>query len=151
MLIAGAGAANAGSAPASSVTTVTVNTADQTTSTTVTLAPGQTATVTATGLADVCGGVCPGDADGSFNPAFGGVGPAGGDFLFIGSSGSLTNTGSAPAAIILAAQDGTDYSDNSGSYTVTITVAPTCDKPGNGNGDTNHVHCGAPGQLKKTA
>jgi hypothetical protein len=26
---------------------------------------------------------------------------------------------------------------------------PPCNKPGNGYGDTNHTHCGPPGQLKK--
>jgi hypothetical protein len=33
---------------------------------------------------------------------------------------------------------------------VTTTTAPgACNKPGNGYGDKNHVHCGPPGQLKK--
>jgi len=119
------------------------------------LEPGQTATITATGVVDACGGACPAGPDGAAPPFFG-VGPV----IPIAPAGALVGEvgtapwqvlGSGPTVVsgsgdlLLGTQDGYDWSDNSGSFTVTITQPCT---PGNGFGDTSHLHCGPPGQNK---
>lgn len=61
-----------------------------------------------------------------------------GDPFFVGE-GPTTVLGD--GVLYLAINDNV-FTDNDGGFTVTVT---SC-RPGNGNGDTNHCHFGAPGQ-----
>jgi len=92
-----------------------------------------------------CGYVGPTTADGGF------LAPGLTAFSLVGKadSGSFFQLGTGPT--VVTGQSGTlslafndnYYGDNSKGFTVTVTY--TC-YPGNGYGDTNHVHCGPPGQ-----
>ena len=124
------------SAQAATVAAVNVAAADYITSTGVTITPGTAAAVIAYGQADVCDGGCPSGPRGSFNGALG-VNPgvegqrAG---LLIGSLDGGTTffpVGAGPTVIAgvgqlsLGLNDGTNYGDNSGSYTALIALFPT--------------------------
>jgi hypothetical protein len=123
------------------------------------LTTGMSATVTATGA--VCptgGGACPGP-DGSAAvdttrssyggfvlpgaPAWGLVGRVGnGPWVQVGSGPTaLTGTGS----LMFAVNDDL-LRDNTGSFTVTVTVSFAC-FPGWGWGDAKHSHVGPPGLI----
>jgi hypothetical protein len=126
----------------------------------IVLKSGQTVTVTATGA--VCpfsSSFCPGpngypawdtthSSFGGFPvpgaPAWGLIGRVGaGPWVQVGS-GPTTLTGS--GALAFAVNDDL-LSDNAGSFVVTVSYA--C-KPGWGNGDKNHTHCGPPGLDDKS-
>lgn len=91
-----------------------------------------------------CGYTGPGIAgSGKLAPsltAFSLIGQAGsGSFFQLGTSSTITGQ-SGP--LMLGFNDDF-YGDNTKGYSVTVSY--TC-YPGNGFGDTNHVHCGPPGQ-----
>ena len=118
--------------------------------------PGLPVTVTATDAVCPFGGTsfCPGpDGFPSFDttsssfggfvlpgaPAWGLVGRVGtGPWVQVGSGPTLL---SGSGDLVFAANDDL-FSDNAGSFTATVSY--TC-YSGNGNGDKNHYHCGAPG------
>ena len=124
------------SAQAATVTAVNVAAADYITSTGVTIAPGTAAAVIAFGRADVCDGGCPSGPRGSFNGAVG-VNPGvegqraglligtldGGTTFFPVGAGPTVITGVGPLSLGL--NDGTNYGDNTGSYTALIALFPT--------------------------
>jgi hypothetical protein len=116
---------------------------------------GQSATVTATGAVCPWGtSACVGpNGDASVNTSTGG-------FLLPGASawglvgrvgtGTWVHVGSGPTKLsgsgtLVFAMNDNYYPDNTGSFRVTVTVGNAC-YPGHGYGDTNHEHCGPPGQ-----
>ena len=118
------------------VVSLTVNPSDYTTSTGIVIPAGAGAIVTAEGEWDVCGGACPGDADGSYDPGFGASCPGvegrvageliasvdgGATFTPVGA-GPTTVTG--PGLLLLAANDCGDLGDNYGEVTAQVTVVP---------------------------
>jgi hypothetical protein len=124
--------------PVTTVTTVDAWVLPNTTG--VTLAAGDTATITATGIWNTCGGACPTDANGipgggqpeSVAPSANGgslIGSLDGGATWFGI-GTGPTTISGPGTLLLADNDYRPdvcdwcYSDNSGSMTVTITVTP---------------------------
>jgi hypothetical protein len=150
LALAGQGGA-AGAASVYTVGSTTVPGVD----TGMVLKNGQNATVTATGAVCPWGtSVCAGpNGDSSFDtsasgfllpgaPAWGLVGRVGsGPWVQVGA-GPTKLSGS--GALVFAMNDNY-YPDNTGSFTVTVTVGNAC-YPGHGYGDTNHEHCGPPGQ-----
>jgi hypothetical protein len=126
------------SAQAAPVTTVNVAAADYITSTGVTITSGTAAAIIAFGRADVCDGGCPSGPRGSFNGALG-VNPGvegqragllvgtldGGTTFFPVGAGPTVITGVGPLSLGL--NDGTDYGDNTGSYTALIALFPTAE------------------------
>ena len=160
-LVVAASATAAGSTTATYVYTVQGSTVPGA-STGLVVDPAATVTVTATGA--VCpygGGFCPGpDGDPGWSTsgtAYGGFplpgAPAWGLVARVGS-GAWVQVGSGPTTLggtgVLEFAVNDDYlADNSGSFTVTVTVTTgkttgAC-KPGWGHGDENHEHCGPPG------
>ena len=155
----------AGSATATYVYTVPGSTVPGL-STGLVVAPGAPVTVTATGAVCPYGsGFCPGpDGDTGWNTTgilYGGFplpgGPAWGLLARVGS-GPWVHVGRGPTTVggtgarEFAVND--DYlSDNTGVFTVTVTVTTSSEtgscKPGWGHGDKNHEHCGPPGLAKK--
>jgi hypothetical protein len=126
---------SASSAQAAAVTAVNVPATDFITSTGVTITPGTAAAVIAYGRADVCNG-CPSGPLGSFNGSLG-VNPgvegqrAG---LLVGTVDDGTAffpVGTGPTVITrvgplsLGLNDGTNYGDNTGSYTALVALFPT--------------------------
>ncbi|MCU1485143.1 MAG: hypothetical protein JWN67_1889 [Actinomycetia bacterium] len=125
---------------ASTVTVATVQASVRPNATGVTLTAGDSATITAAGVWDTCGGGCPTDANGivdGFNADF--VAPTARGGSLIGSlDGGTTwfavgvgpTTIAGPGTLLLADNDFNPsvcdwcYGDNSGSMTVTITVTP---------------------------
>lgn len=118
------------------------------------LKAGLPVTLTATGTASCAPGCGPYDANGpgpiSANcvfiapslPPLSLIGQVGSGTPFEVGTGPTVVTGSGP--LLLAYNDcATQFGDNAGTFTVTATY--TC-QPGNGYGDANHYHCGAPGQ-----
>lgn len=72
--------------------------------------------------------------------AFSLIGQAGsGSFFQLGTSSTITGQ-SGP---LMLGYNDNFYGDNSKGFSVTVSY--TC-YPGNGFGDTNHIHCGPPGQ-----
>jgi hypothetical protein len=129
-------------------------------STGVVLTAGMSVTVSATGAVCPYSGFCPGP-DGyagwdTTSTAYGGFpspgGPAWGLVARVGT-GPWVQVGSGPTplsgegALEFAVNDDL-LSDNSGSFTVTVTstLQSTC-WPGWGYGDKNHTHCGPPGRA----
>jgi hypothetical protein len=124
--------------PVTTVTTVYATVLPNTTG--VTLAAGDTATITAVGVWDTCGGGCPTDANGipgGGQPEF--TAPTANGGSLVGSLdggatwfavGTGPTTISGPGTLLLADNDYRPsacdwcYYDNSGSMTVTITVTP---------------------------
>lgn len=93
------------------------------------------------GLTSWCPGPAPRDFMAPGLPCFGLLARVGdGAWVFIGT-GPVTLTGSGAVIFVYNDQLGA-YENNAGAYTATITY--TC-QPGNGVGDPNHYHCGAPG------
>jgi hypothetical protein len=84
-------------------------------------------------------------------PAFGLVGRVGsGPWVQVGSGTTLSGNGE----LVFAVNDFHElFADNTGGFTVSVSkksgVSRTC-WPGWGWGDINHVHCGPPGQEKKS-
>ncbi len=118
----------------------------------LTLKAGLPVTITASGTANRGSGVegpdgvpnshCPFYCAGPGLPVgslIGRIGKTGQPF-FVGTG---PKTASGVGTLYLAYNDGW-YQDNSGSFKATISYA--C-QPGNGFGDENHYHCGAPGQA----
>ena len=143
-------AAGAGTAP--SVYTVNSTTIPGVT-TALVLKNGQNATVTATDA------VCPWGTSLCYGPNGDSSAPAG--FLLPGvpkwglvgrvGSGPWVQVGSGPtklsgSGVLVFAMNDDYYPDNTGSFRVTVTVGNAC-YPGHGYRDTNHVHCGPPGQT----
>jgi hypothetical protein len=120
---------------------------------------GVSVSVSATGLASCGSTPCDGGPTGACPPWLTGcIAPAGflveggvpfglyarvgsGSPVFIGA-GPTTLTGSGELSFGYNDLLGT-FGDNSGGFSATVSYA--C-KPGNGNGDRNHYHCGPPGQ-----
>jgi hypothetical protein len=167
-------AASATAAGPATVTTTTVTytvggSAVPGASTGVVLDASTTATVTATGAVCPYGNsFCPGpNGDTSWNttsssygsfplpggPAWGLVGRVGGGAWVQVGTGPTTLTGT---GVLEFAVNDDLLSDNTGSFTVTVTYSRSgrkggsgsgdC-KPGWGYGDENHEHCGPPGQV----
>ena len=143
-------AEGAGTAP--SVYTVNPKTIPGVT-TALVLKNGQNATVTASDA------VCPWGTSLCYGPNGDSSAPAG--FLLPGApkfglvgrvgSGPWVQVGSGPtklsgSGVLVFAMNDDYYTDNTGSFRVTVTVGNAC-YPGHGFGDTNHVHCGPPGQT----
>jgi hypothetical protein len=82
-------------------------------------------------------------------PAYGLVGRVGtGHWVQVGS-GPTTLSGK--GVLVFAVNDDV-FVDNTGSFEVTVSTAHKGNRdcwPGWGHGDTNHEHCGPPGQAKK--
>lgn len=133
------------------------------------LAVDSAATVAITATGAICpygGSFCPGpngdpswNTTGALNGGFPLPGaPAWGLLARVGS-GPWVHVGSGPTTLsgagVLEFAVNDDYlPDNTGTFTVTVTVtssknAPGTCKPGWGHGDKNHEHCGPPGQTKK--
>jgi hypothetical protein len=121
---------------AANVKVVKVPAGNYTTSTGITITPGTAAVIYAIGRADVCGGGCPSGPDGSSNGSVG-INPGvegqragllvgsldnGTSFFSVGP-GPMVVTGSGPLSLGL--NDGTNYGDNTGSYTAVIVLYPT--------------------------
>jgi hypothetical protein len=115
---------------------------------------GQNATVTATGA------VCPWGTSVCVGPNGGSSAIAGSGFLLSGvpswglvarvGSGPWVHVGSGPtklsgSGVLVFAMNDNYYPDNTGTFMVTVTLSNAC-YPGHGYGDTNHQHCGPPGQ-----
>jgi hypothetical protein len=163
MLLAGAAMADSASATQTNTTTVTTvsgpftvaATADYYTvpsstapvSTGVVLQPGQSVTLSGTGWVDLCGGGCP--TTNITDQLYAGVN---GTFGRINADSTYTNTSGSAGVLTLGFGDTYYDWDNFGSFQITVTSTSTlaC-TPGNGFGDSNHLHCGAPGQLAKSA
>lgn len=129
-------------------TVVNVDAASVWNDTGVTLTPGMSVTISASGTVERGSG--PSDPNGGgflcgvctskVLPVYSLIGQIGtGDPFFVGT-GPITVSGK--GTLFLAFNDGL-YTDNSGYFVATISYE--C-MPGNGFGDTNHTHCGAPGQ-----
>jgi len=100
----------------------------------VTVLGDQTATITATGSADVCGGGCPSGPNGATNGDLGSnvPGAAAGLLYYNQNNQEFTpqntevGTGpvsvSTPGELYFGMNDGSYYGDNSGSYQVTVVV-----------------------------
>jgi hypothetical protein len=140
-------------------TAVSVYTVDSQTipgvTTALVLKNGQKATVTATDA------VCPWGTSLCYGPNGGSSDTAGSTFLLPGvpswglvgrvGSGPWVQVGSGPttlsgSGVLAFAMNDNYYLDNTGSFRVTVTVGNAC-YPGHGYGDTNHTHCGPPGQT----
>lgn len=126
------------------------------------LQAGLPITVAASGSTDFCYGSCPSGPNGvndcgdsrAFLVASPCTGPNGGypgalagkvgsgPWFYIGAGSTVAGSGRLYLAYVDCTGDSC-YSDNSGSYTATLTY--TC-YSGNGYGDVNHNHCGPPGQ-----
>ena len=133
----------------------------------ITLKAGLPMTVSASGTVGYCGAAttdpscAAGPNGGSFTnydfmvpwaPAGALIGKIGTGNWFVIGAGPTTVQGSGDLYLAIndvnaAFHPGTTsadwYGDNYGSFSVTVSF--TC-YPGNGNGDANHYHCGAPGQ-----
>lgn len=121
------------------------------------LRKGDSVTVTATGTVCYFPGLCVDpDGDPSLDTTTGGfvlpgapgiglIGRVGkGPWVYVGS-GPMTLSG---RGVLVFAVNDTWFPDNTGSFTVTLSVSYAC-YPGWGYGDTNHVHCGPPGLADK--
>jgi hypothetical protein len=116
-------------------------------STGIVLQPGQTVEISGSGNVDLCGGGCPSTTPTGYLNA--GVN---GTFIQISADGTYTNTSESAGTLTLGFVDESYAWDNTGEFQIAITSTSTVPcTPGKGNGDTNHLHCGAPGQLKKSA
>jgi len=141
---------NSSVTPFQSVTVVNVYAISVWNDTGVTLTPGMSVTISASGSVDrgvgqltgpdgfnfLCGTVC----TGAGLPIYSLIGQIGTGAPFFVGTGPTTVSGE--GTLSLAFNDGL-YADNSGFFVATI--SSEC-MPGNGNGDKNHTHCGAPGQ-----
>jgi hypothetical protein len=147
-------AGQGGAAGAASVYTVG-STAVPGVDTGMVLKNGLSATVTATGAVCPWGtSVCVGpNGDSSFNTSASGfLLPGAAAWGLVGrvGSGPWVQVGSGPTklsgsgALVFAVNDNY-YPDITGSFMVTVSVGNAC-YPGHGYGDTNHEHCGPPGQ-----
>jgi hypothetical protein len=163
MLIAGAATAGSAFADQTNTTTITTvsglfsvpATADYypvtgfTTpvSTGIVLEPGQTVDISGSGNVDLCGGACPSTWPTDYLSA--GVNDT---FAQINADGTYPNTSGSARSLTLGFTDPYYAWDNFGAFQITVTSTSTVPCiPGKGTGDTNHLHCGAPGQLKKSA
>ncbi|HET6625054.1 MAG TPA: hypothetical protein VFG63_01580 [Nocardioidaceae bacterium] len=116
-------------------------------STGIVLQPGQTVDISGSGTVDQCGGACPSTTPTDYLNA--GVN---GTFSQINADGTYTNTSGSAGTLTLGFADAYYAWDNTGAFQITVTFTSTLPcTPGKGTGDTNHLHCGAPGQLKKSA
>lgn len=119
------------------------------------LTAGVPVTISASGTASFCGPAYPQcftDPDGAPadlvvpHPLLPGY--PDGELVAKVGDGPWVAVGSGPTEVsgsgrLLLAYNDDIYRDNSGGYTVTLSV--TC-QPGYGHGDKNHLHCGPPGQ-----
>jgi hypothetical protein len=137
---------NNGAALQTVTTTVNVYAISVWNDTGVTLTPGTSMTITASGSVDRSGEGHFTDPDGLDGvehaglPAYSLIGQIGTGTPFFVGTGPTTVSGE--GTLSLAFNDGL-YTDNSGFFVATISYE--C-MPGNGDGDKNHIHCGAPGQ-----
>lgn len=113
----------------------------------IVLQPGQTVKISGSGWVDLCGGACP-----STNPTDQLNAGVNGTFSLINADGTYTNTSGSAGVLTLGFVDVYYAWDNYGAFQISVTSTSTVPcTPGNGLGDTNHLHCGAPGQLAKSA
>ena len=139
---------NNGAALRTVTTTVNVDAISGWTDTGIRLTPGMSVTISASGSVNRGTGELTGPDGFNFScgvctstilPIYSLIGQIGtGDPFFVGT-GPITVSGEGP--LYMAFNDGL-YEDNSGAFVASITYK--C-MPGNGNGDANHTHCGAPG------